>query len=116
VELAGLAGDALADDPGVLVDEDAHGSMFLTPAATTFLAASAEAVGRDDRRCRLAARIFLPVLHVRCPRARTTSGTVKLDGLRRRRRGPSAIVVAPHDAAEDVDEDRLHLRVGEDDA
>src|SRR5687767_2479993 len=57
VELAGLAGDALRDDPRVLVDENAH--LPALAAATTFSAASAmfapEMIGSPE-----SARIFLP--------------------------------------------------------
>ena len=59
----------------------------------------------------LSARISLPCSTL-VPSSRTTSGTLQADLLDR---GDDALGddVAPHDAAEDVDEDRLHVRVAE---
>src|SRR5258708_5908450 len=85
VELAGLAGDALRDDLGVLVDEDGHGdwapayagvtTLVPSAAATTFCAASpmslAEMIGRPE-----SARIFLPRSTL-VPSRRTTSATLR---------------------------------------
>src|SRR5690606_17856066 len=76
VELAGLAGDSLRDDLGVLVDQDRHAlSPCQRAAATTFCAASAivsaDMIGSPD-----SASIFLPSSSF-VPFMRTTSGTFR---------------------------------------
>src|SRR4029453_9783887 len=82
VELAGLAGDALRDDAGVLVDEDAHVAVLRfgqRTAATILVAASAMVsalmIGKPD-----CASSFLPTSSL-VPFMRTTSGTVRLTAL-----------------------------------
>src|SRR5262249_3390043 len=69
------AGEALADDPRLGVDQDSHHAASFT-ALTIFSAASArlsaERIGRPD-----SARIFLPRLTL-VPSRRTTSGTWRL--------------------------------------
>src|ERR1019366_7925183 len=76
VELAGLAGDALRDDTGVLVDQDGHFVYFLylpETAATIFCAASAmlsaEMIGKPE-----SLRICRPISSL-VPFMRTTRGT-----------------------------------------
>src|SRR5581483_5983014 len=75
MERAVLAGEALADDLGGLVDEDGHYAASFT-ALTTFSAASArlsaDRIGRPDW-----LRIFLPRSTL-VPSRRTTSGTLRL--------------------------------------
>ena len=61
----------------------------------------------------LSARIFLPSSTL-VPSSRTTSGTL-MPSSRRGRDHALGDDVAAHDAAEDVDQDALHVRVGEDD-
>src|SRR3989344_2328484 len=82
VELTGLARDALGDDLGVLVDEDAHDVSFLgryLTAATILVAASAIVstlmMGRPE-----SASIFLPRSSL-VPFMRTTSGTFRFTAL-----------------------------------
>src|ERR1700761_2093782 len=69
------AGEALADDFGVAIDEDRHQAASFT--ALVILAAasarlSAERIGRPD-----SSRIFLPSFTL-VPSSRTTSGTWRL--------------------------------------
>src|SRR5262245_32315137 len=72
VEGALGAGDALADDLGLAVDEDRHHAASLT-AATTFLAASSRSLAAMTLRPD-SFRIFLPSSTL-VPSSRTTSGT-----------------------------------------
>jgi hypothetical protein len=107
VERALLAGEALADDLGVLVDENAHGRILIgfqrLPATTFWPRRRGRSAGIDrqaDCREHLACACSALV-----PSRRTTTGTCTLDLA-----SPPAIDalgdhVAAHDAAEDVDED-----------
>ena len=72
MEGALVAGEALADDLGVLVDEDGHYFVPFT-ALTIFCGGVGEIVGGDDGQADLA-RIFLPSSTL-VPSSRTTSGT-----------------------------------------
>src|SRR3546814_10036926 len=67
------AGEALADHPGVAVDEDRHQAAFLPPASTTFAAAWARVcVKVTGMPCDIRIlRASSPLV----PAARTTSGT-----------------------------------------
>ena len=108
MEGAVLAGEALADDLGVLVDEDGHHAAFFT-ASTIFCAASSRSSAEkhvepgflDDLLAELDIGAFEPH-HQRHFQADFLHG------------GDHAFGddVAVHDAAEDVDQDALHLRIG----
>ena len=111
MEGAVLAGEALADDLGVLVDQDGHQAEPFT-AFTIFCAASSRSSAEVTLRFDLA-MISLPFSTL-VPSSRTTSGTLQADFLHRRHHA-FGDDVALHDAAEDVDQDALHVRVGGDD-
>ena len=104
------AGEALADDLGLGIDEDRHQAASFT-AVTTFSAASArlsaERIGRPDSREDLLAELDIGAFEPHDQRH------VQADLARR---GDDALGdhVAAHDAAEDVDEDAFDVRVGED--
>src|SRR5690606_29800139 len=88
MEGALAAGEALADDPGVPIDENGHQAASLT-ALTTFSAASARLsagmMGRPE-----SAMIFLPASTL-VPSRRTTSGTCS-DSSRAAATTPSAMM------------------------
>ena len=109
VERALGAGEALADDLGVAIDQNRHQDEVPT-AATTFSAASRKVARGGDREARLAEDLLaevdvgaLEAHHQRHP-------DVDLA-----RRGDDALGdhVAAHDAAEDVDQHALHLGIGQ---
>src|SRR5918995_1738739 len=74
VKRAVLAGEALADDLGILVDEDGHHAAFFT-AATIFCAASSRS-SADVTLSFDSAMIFFPSSTL-VPSSRTTSGTLR---------------------------------------
>ena len=111
VEGAVVAGDALADDLGVLVDENGHQAASFT-ALTIFLAASSRSSAGDDVEPGVADDLL----------AEFDIGAFEAHHQRNLEahflhRGDHAFGddVAFHDAAEDVDQDALHARVGGDD-
>ena len=124
MERALLAGEALADDFGVFVDENAHKeilkNLYRKPlrfknqftAATARLAASVRSLA-EITPTPLSASIFCPSSTL-VPSRRTITGTFTPTSL-------TAVDdalgddVAAHDAAEDIDQDRLDVGVGEDD-
>ena len=109
VELALATGDALDQQPRVGPDDDAHAAAP-RDAATAFAAASSSelAVAKCACSSRTAASAAL------VPTIRTTIGTSRLlDGPRLDQAARD--LVAAGDAAEDVDEDGVDLRVGQDD-
>src|ERR1700704_4210024 len=73
MERAVLAGEALADDAGVLVDEDGHQAFVPFTAFTIFWAASSRSSAAVTLRLDLA-RMSLPSFTL-VPSSRTTSGT-----------------------------------------
>src|SRR5262245_42941144 len=75
VERAVLAGEALADDAGVLVDQDGHQAFVPFTAFTIFCAASSRSSAAVTLRLDLA-RMSLPSFTL-VPSSRTTSGTRK---------------------------------------
>ena len=87
-------------------------SLASLAAATIFLRAVGHVVGRGHRQPD-SARSFLPSSTL-VPSRRTTSGTFRPTSFTAAMT-PVGDGVALHDAAEDVDEDPLHLRVGGDD-
>jgi hypothetical protein len=105
-----LAGEALADHFGALVDEDAH-AAFLVAAPADLFGRVRQIGGRDDRqsalRQPLARHLGIGALQSHHHRHRHAD---VLDGI------DDAIgdQVAAHDAAEDVDQDRAHLWIGQD--
>ena len=116
VEAALAAGEALVDDLGVLVDEDAHRSVLLQAFGQLDGRAGRLEHGRlHAAACRTGggSRIARPSSAL-VPSRRMTIGRVDVDPAE----GVDDAVghlFAPGDAAEDVDEDRLHLRVVVDD-
>ncbi len=111
MEGALAAGEALADDFGVLVDENGH---YLEPftALTTFSAASARSLRGDDGEAGLG-EDFLAQFDIGAFQPHHQRH------LQRNflRRGDDAFGddVAFHDAAEDVDQDALHIGIADDD-
>ena len=108
VERALGAGEALADDLGVAIDQNRHQDELPT-AATTFWAASARSLAAV-----IAGRIVEDLL------AELDVGALETDDQRHAdvdlaRRGDDALGddVAAHDAAEDVDQHALDLGVGQ---
>ncbi len=111
VERAVAAGDALHDERRVLVDEDAHAAFPPFASATAFFTASSMS---DDAEKPFSCRIFIAISSL-VPVRRMTIGT--LSGFCfRRRHDAVGDVIGARDAAEDVEQDRLHVRVGRDDA
>ncbi len=113
VERAGLAGDALEDDPGVLVDEDAHRLKLPRAMAATIFCAPSPMEAAAWMASPLSWRIFLPCSTL-VPFEPHDEGHPEPELLGG---GDDAggDDVAAHDAAEDVDEDALHLGALEDD-
>ena len=111
VERAGAAGDALHEQPRVLADEDAHlltshrdrATTFCAPSAMVLAAWMARPLSFEDLASELDVRALEPddERHLQPELLRRRDDAVGDD-------------VALHDAAEDVDEDRLHLRALED--
>jgi hypothetical protein len=116
VEGAVLAREPLADHAGVAVDQNGHGCSLLQAAradgADDLLGGVVEVFRRDDVEARVADDL-LALLDVGTLR-RTTSGTCRPTVFHRREHA-AGDHVALHDAAEDVDENALHLRVRGDD-
>ncbi len=115
VEQAGVAGDSLRDDLGVLVEQDRHvlvsfvgaaGRQALAAASTASLRGLGHGVRRDDRQAGLGrSSCRAPRWCPSCaPRAALQAHLLG------RRDDALGDHVAAHDAAEDVDEDRLQLR------
>src|SRR5690606_31376666 len=111
MELARFAGHSLRDDFGVFVDQDRHLKIlgkFLFGSSDNFLRGFGHGIGADDGQARvgqqLLAQLFVGALHAHDQRY------AQVDGLAR---GDHAFGndVATHDAAKDVDEDRLHTLV-----
>ena len=106
-----VAGEALADDLGVLVDENGH---YLEPftALTTFCGGVGEIVGGGDGEARFG-QDFLAQFDIGAFQAHHQRH-LQRDFLRR---GDDAFGddVAFHDAAEDVDQDALHIGIADDD-
>ena len=103
-----LPGEALADHLGPGIDEDRHQAALRT-AATILRAASAKIVGRDDGKPRTRKDLLTEVHVGPFQSDHERHGKVDLAG-----RGDDALGddVAPHYAAEDVDEDAFHVGVG----
>ena len=113
VELALPAGDAVDDEPRVAADQDAHAAppggagppRPPSPAASSSVAAVSKRASSRRRAGLLGVRAHDPDDH----RHLALLAAPGVDQ-------PAGDLVAAGDAAEDVDEDRLHLRVGEDQA
>ena len=114
VEAALAAGQALVDDLGVLVDEDAHGFLSSSPRARRRRGRPrawwASICSLSDR---CGSRIARPSSAL-VPSRRMTIGASMSTRLERLDDAVGDLF-APGDAAEDVDEDRLHARVVVDD-
>ena len=106
------AGEALADHRWSRLDEDRHHAASLQPRATTLRAASSRFVGGDERQPRLAAGSCAAEFDIGAFEPHDQRH-VQID-LARRRDDALGDHVAAHDAAEDVDQDRLDVRVGQD--
>ena len=111
MEGAVLAGEALADDFGVLVDEDGHQAASFT-ALTIFCAASSRSSAGGDVEVRLGddllAELDIGAFEPHHQRH------LQADLLHRRDHA-FGDDVALHDAAEDVDQNALHVGIGGDD-
>ena len=110
VEVALAAGDALDDEAGLAPDEDAHARRSPAmprrpwPRPRRAMAAVSNCASSSSV---AASAAFVPTI-------RTTIGTSRVL-LRARLDQAARDLVAAGDAAEDVDEDRVDLRVGQDD-
>ncbi|EAU64946.1 conserved hypothetical protein [Stigmatella aurantiaca DW4/3-1] len=121
VERTGRARDALAEDLRIVIDEDAHGflkGVWVSEEARDLLdrrhgllRGLPQVVRRGDGKARVAQEL-LALLHVGALEPHH-EGDLELDFLGG---GDDALGddVTLHDAAEDVDEHRLHRRVGQD--
>ena len=110
VELALAAGDALDDEARVAPDEDAHAAAPAPrPASTALAAASSSEAAVSKRAPRQELR---RLLRVRPDDPDDHRHVARL--LRACLDQPARDLVAAGDPAEDVDEDRVDLRVGED--
>src|SRR5688572_20076265 len=105
------AGEALADDLGVLVDQHCHGSGLLHRFDNLF-GGVRQIVGAEDRQAGLR-QYLLAQLHIGAFEA-DHQRHVKADLLRRRDHALRDHVAA-HDAAKDVHQDPFNVGVGEDD-
>jgi hypothetical protein len=111
VEGTGAPGDALHDDLGVVVDENAHdaaprrrGHGFFRAVRQVHRRGDAQAGGREDLAALLDA-VALEADHQGPVEARVLHGLDNALG----------DDVALHDAAENIDQDGFHVRVGKDD-
>ena len=102
-------GDALDEEPRLGPDQDAQAAAP-RDAATAFAAASSSEAAVS--KCACSSRTAASAAFV--PTIRTTIGTSRACW-RARLDQAAGDLVATGDAAEDVDEDRVHLRVGQDD-
>ncbi len=109
VELALAAGDALDQEPGLLVDEDAHACGLPSAAATALRAASIRELAVDQLGLGQKVPTFLLVR----PDQACDKGDLGLDLLHRAQDAPRHFI-ATGDPAEDVEQDGPHFRLAQD--